>query len=86
MLNEIIQHTNEKLRAPRDNYATKDKTEMRDTDVVEIGALLGLLHFISIFKSNHEDLNACFSTDATGNRYIQMHDVLVFDFTVLFTF
>lgn len=65
MLTEIVIRTNEKLANVRSKYS-KDRTELNDVDVIELRALIGLLYYSAVFKSNNEDLEALFSTDGTG--------------------
>ncbi|KAJ8888553.1 hypothetical protein PR048_008044 [Dryococelus australis] len=58
MADEVILHTNIKLRTLQGKYSRKNKPELADLDCVEFDALL-------VFKSNHEDLQALFATDVT---------------------
>lgn len=67
MLDKTVLHTNEKLAEARSTYANyEDRYDLKDTDAVEMRALLGVLIYSAIFKSNHEDLNAMFACDGTG--------------------
>ena len=66
MLEEIVLQTNQKLISIQTNYANSDKQELKDTDIVELRAFIGLLLYSAAFKSNHEDLTSIFATDGTG--------------------
>lgn len=66
MLNEVVLHTNEKLEEIRVKYKTPEKVELRNTDIVEMRAFIGLLFYSGLFKSNHEDLQSLYATDGTG--------------------
>lgn len=66
IINEIVTHTNENLGETRVKYKAPDKIELRNTDVTEVRALIGMLFYSGIFKSNHEDLESLYSTDGTG--------------------
>lgn len=65
MVEKIVKHTNEKLANMRLKLENKDLC-YKDTDPVEIDALLGLLLFCSIFKSSREPLSSLFSTTTSG--------------------
>ncbi|KAJ8875144.1 hypothetical protein PR048_023037 [Dryococelus australis] len=68
MLDTIVLHTKEKLAEARSTYANyEDRSELKDTEGVEIRALLGVLYYSVIFKSNHKDLNAMIACDITGS-------------------
>ncbi|KAJ8930546.1 hypothetical protein NQ314_016643 [Rhamnusium bicolor] len=41
-------------------------TSLKETDVVELKAYLGLLIFTSVFNSNHENIETLFATDGSG--------------------
>lgn len=67
-MNEVVIHTNEKLHELRIKFKTPERVDLRNTDIVEIRALIGLLFFSGIFKSNHEDLDSLYATDGTGRH------------------
>jgi hypothetical protein len=66
IINEIVVHTNENLEETRVKYKTADKIELRNTDFTEVRALIGMLFYSGIFKSNHEDLDSLYASDGTG--------------------
>lgn len=68
MADEVILHTNIKLRTLKAKYSRENKPELKDLDCVEFDALLGVLYYWSVFKSNHEDLESLFATDGTGRE------------------
>ncbi|XP_050517750.1 piggyBac transposable element-derived protein 4-like isoform X2 [Diabrotica virgifera virgifera] len=65
MLLHIVEWTNFKIRAVRLKYKHK-YLYLKDTDLIELKAFLGLLIFTSIFNSNHENIETIFATDGTG--------------------
>nr|CAH7758494.1 unnamed protein product [Callosobruchus chinensis] len=46
-------------------------SHLRDVDVAELKAFVGLLIYTSIFKSNHENVDTIFATDGTGRDIYQ---------------
>lgn len=62
----IIEWTNKKLASMRTKYKRQNKPELVDVGVRELEALLGLLLYTAIFKSNDEDVRSIFATDGTG--------------------
>lgn len=66
IINEIVMHTNNKLKSMREKLKDKQSPNYKDTDSVEIDALIGLLMLCSIFKSGKEDLSSLFSTGVRG--------------------
>lgn len=89
MLEKIVIYTNKKLSFMREKYKETERTELRDTDLVELKALFGLLFYTSVFKSNRENINILFATDGTGreifrsvlskNRFLNLLTALRFD-------
>lgn len=70
ILDSIVTNTNVKLFKTRNNLGeTTNKSTYRDTDIIEINALIGLLLLSSIVKSNHETMLSMFKKDATGRPY-----------------
>lgn len=68
IIENIVQHTNDKITYMSSNYGPKAlECQFTDhVDVVEMEALLGLLYLSGVFKSNHEDVESLFATDGTG--------------------
>ncbi|CAK1579698.1 unnamed protein product [Parnassius mnemosyne] len=89
MLEEIVKHTNEKIRRIRPNY--QNQTCVQDLDVIELKAFIGMLYYTSIFKENHTHYTCWYSTDGTGreiyrcimskNRFKTLLNCLRFDDT-----
>lgn len=72
MVTDIVKWTNVKIRGAREKYKKEDRTELRDCDTTEMRALLGLLIYTAVFKSNHENVSTIFSTDGTGREIFRM--------------
>lgn len=66
ILCEVLRWTNVKIERERNKYANKTRSELRNLDMIELKAFVGLLLFSAVFKSNHEDINTLFATDGTG--------------------
>lgn len=66
MLREIVKHTNEKIRKIRPNY--QNQSCVRDLDVMELKAFIGMLYYTAIFKENHTHYTCWHSTDGTGRE------------------
>lgn len=67
ILQEIIMWTNIKIRTARLQYMeVKNSSFTHDLDIIELKSFLGLLLLTFIIKSNDENVNCLFSTDATG--------------------
>lgn len=67
ILLQIMEWTNHKLSQMRSEYRDKNSiSHVREVDMVELKAFLGLLIFTSIFNSNHENISTIFATDGTG--------------------
>ncbi|KAL0809843.1 hypothetical protein ABMA28_011332 [Loxostege sticticalis] len=66
MLEVIVLHTNEKLQTMRPNY--KKQSCVRDLDIVELKAFIGMLFYTAVFKENHEHYKSWYSTDGTGRE------------------
>lgn len=66
----IVQNTNVKLASVRENITDKsNKSNYRETDDVEINALIGLLLLTSVLKSNRETVLSMFSKDVSNRPY-----------------
>lgn len=65
ILLHIVKSTNCKINKMRMRYETPT-SNLKDTDLIELKAFLGLLIFSSIFNSNHENIETLFATDGTG--------------------
>ncbi|KAF9419998.1 hypothetical protein HW555_003592, partial [Spodoptera exigua] len=89
MLSEMLLRTNEKLAEYRSKYVKQDRPELKDIDIIELQAFIGLLMYTAVFKSNHEDADLIFATDGTGrdifrcvmskNRFLCLLHCLRFD-------
>lgn len=66
MLEHLVQWTNVKIRSYREKYKRQNRSELVDTDIIEIRAFLGMLIFSAVFNSNHECIRTIFATDGTG--------------------
>ncbi|XP_055913322.1 piggyBac transposable element-derived protein 4-like [Eupeodes corollae] len=68
MLENLITFTNQKLNSFRTRFKQTTKVELKDTNVTEMKAFIGLLYYSSIFKCNDADLRLIFATDGTGHE------------------
>lgn len=68
ILLEILKWTNEKLNLYRAKFLDKDRPELRNFNMVELHAFIGLLFFTAVFKSNHENVNYLFATGGSGRE------------------
>ena len=68
LLNIIMKWTNLKIERRRKNICGPIKGEVDNTSIDELKALLGLLIYTSVFKSNQEDMESLFATDVTGSE------------------
>lgn len=66
MITEIVISSNQKLRSMREKLKNQSSANYKDTDVVEIESLIGLMMLCAIFKSGREDLASLFSTKPIG--------------------
>lgn len=63
----IVENTNVKLTSVKKKLGqTTEKSNYRNTDVVEINAYIGLLLYSSILKSSNENMESLFTKDVTG--------------------
>lgn len=68
MLDSLVQFTNQKLFFYRIKFKNTTKVELRDTNVNEMKAFIGLMYYSSVFKCNDADLHTIFATDGTGRE------------------
>lgn len=68
ILQEIVIWTNYKIAKQRVKYKSPYWSDLRDIDIIELKAILGLLLYTSAFNSNQEDLSSLFATDGTGRE------------------
>lgn len=76
IMNQILEHTNAKLREIKPKYADQNRPELKDVEFSEMRALIGLLYYGAVFKSNTEDLRSLYATDGTGReifRFVMSH-------------
>lgn len=66
IINEVVIWTNKKLEKMREKIKEKQSPNYKDTDVIEIEALIGLMMLCAIFKSGKEDLSSLFSAGPSG--------------------
>ncbi|XP_071051090.1 piggyBac transposable element-derived protein 4-like [Onthophagus taurus] len=69
MLEMIIQHTNEEIERNRVNIENQNASFCRNTDIVELKALIGLLYFSGMEKHNHTNLEDLWSPQFGYNLY-----------------
>jgi len=76
MIDQLLRHTNSKIEKMQQKYSKfKRRRNSRSefsasfinkTDKNEIEAFIGLLYFLGIFKSGHEDIRSLWASDGTG--------------------
>lgn len=66
MLQHILTWTNAKMTEYRIKFARHDRPELRELDIIELKAFMGLLFYSAVLKSNHEDTSHLFASDGTG--------------------
>lgn len=69
---QILEHTNTKLQEIRPNYADQTRPELKNVEFPEMQAVIGLLYYGAIFKSNTEDLRSLYATDGTGREIFRL--------------
>lgn len=67
MLQEIVKHTNQKIRKIKPNYHIK--TCVKNLDVMALKAFIGMLYYTAIFKTNHTNYTSWYSTDGAERVY-----------------
>jgi hypothetical protein len=68
MTDIVVQNTNVKLAKVRTHCKDPNKTQLKNTEDVEMRAFFGLLIYTAIFKSNSEDIGSMFTVDRTGRE------------------
>ncbi|XP_060808125.1 uncharacterized protein LOC132903564 [Amyelois transitella] len=66
MLQQVLTRTNKKIASYRMKFARQNKPELKDIDITELKAFVGLLLYSPVLKSNHERTGYLFARDATG--------------------
>lgn len=70
IIDSIVSNTNVKLASVRLNIRDpSNRSNYRETDALEINALIGLLLLTSVLKSNHETVMSMFSKDVVNRAY-----------------
>lgn len=70
VIEEITKHTNIRLRKIRQNY--NRESDVIDTNVEEIKALIGLLYLAGVLKSSHLNVLDLWATDLTAPEVFRM--------------
>lgn len=89
ILNKVVIHTNEQIKLQKVKYKNPESPIYKETNLVELKALVGLLYYSSVFKGNHESIHSLFAKDGTGrdvfrcvmprNRFTFLLDCMRFD-------
>lgn len=66
MIEQVVRWTNVKIGSYHEKYKRQNRSELSNTDSVEIRAFLGMLIYSAVFNSNHESIRTIFATDGTG--------------------
>jgi len=61
ILFEILTWTNIEISKHREKYQIYS-SDLRNVDIIELRAFIGLLFYSAVFKSNHEDISSIFAT------------------------
>lgn len=69
ILEKIIVHTNEEIAQKRMKYKKQTDGTLKDIDMDELQALLGLLILSAILKDNHLPTRDMFDSTLSGDRY-----------------
>lgn len=64
MLTDIVRHTNVKISEKSQNY--NDKHIVKETTLVEMKAVIGLLYLAGLFRSSRQNLEDLWASDGTG--------------------
>jgi len=57
--------TNIEISKHREKYQIYS-SDLRNVDIIELRAFIGLLFYSAVFKSNYEDISSIFATDGSG--------------------
>lgn len=66
MRQTIMIWTNFKIAELRAKYKQQDRSELKEMDMIELNAFLGLLYYSAVSKSNHESTSFICAKDGTG--------------------
>ncbi|KAJ8869109.1 hypothetical protein PR048_030675 [Dryococelus australis] len=65
MLGEILCRTNDKIQSVQSRWSEDMRYLLREMDMVELKATLGLCYLSGAFRSGHEDVTSLFASDGT---------------------
>lgn len=69
MINTLVRYTNDRIAENRQHYE-RDR-DAKDTDSIELKALLGLLYMAGTLKSSHQNLDDLYANDFTGVEFLR---------------
>ncbi|XP_063222178.1 piggyBac transposable element-derived protein 4-like isoform X4 [Bacillus rossius redtenbacheri] len=70
MLENIVENTNERIRKVSASYS--DKQRVRETEITELLAVMGLLYLAGVFKSGRQNLRDLWAEDGTGIQIFRL--------------
>jgi hypothetical protein len=70
LLLDIVSFTNTKIRSVQGSFLRQ--RDARETDLIELKALLGLLYLAGVQKSNHKNIFDLWRADGTGTEYFRL--------------
>ena len=70
MLSDIVSFTNTKIRSVQGSFM--HQRDARETDIIELKPLLGLLYLAGVQKSNHKNIFDLWRADGTGTEYFRL--------------
>ncbi|GLV31407.1 NADH dehydrogenase (ubiquinone) 51 kDa subunit [Carabus blaptoides fortunei] len=66
IIQEVLKWSNVNLEKRRSSNKYQDNSNLREINLTELYAVLGLLFYTEVFKSSKESLNSFYATDGTG--------------------
>lgn len=72
ILQHIIQYTNKKLSTIRERYSIDSRHHVKDIDIIELNACLGLLIYTAISNSSLENIDGLFAIYGTGREIFRL--------------
>nr|CAI5822733.1 unnamed protein product [Callosobruchus analis] len=74
IIKTLVCWTNMKIKEVAESYKNKSLSQLKEVDILEMRAFLGLLIYTAVFKSNREKISTIFATDGTEIYFISECD------------
>lgn len=78
---QILKYTNQEIVFQKSNYKTQNAT-VKETNLVELKSLIGLLLLSAAHKDNHLNTDELFNPSYSGSRYISVMSKARFEFLI----